>query len=752
MWTRRNPLLASSLVVILIVALLGLAGIVWQWREAVAARNLAQEATDRRREQLWESLGHQAHFSRLSRQVGQRTNALAALALAAAIRPSLELRNDAIATLLLPDLGAQIHWKPQPDFLHPWCYDPDLEHYLPHVERGRVTVHRALDDQVVADLGEAPVLSNTAVFSPDGRFVAVMFDDGLVRVWEWRASRLAAQVRCSKPIWGLRPYDFSPDSRSLFYGDEILGVSRVSLDTGTSEPLVKTKPVRLLRVSPSGRLLAVARKTEVEVWDVSTARLITTTNFSSVKPPFLGLAWHPNEELLALSGECSLFLWPWREGEATRLPDDGEGQYHYRPFFNSTGDLLLSSVGVWDVASRQRLLTFGSTLDSIALSCDERRIAGTKGRVGFGLWEFLPPTVLRRFVTTADSRVPVPALDLHPDGRWLLAGGGAGWTLWDVESARAVARDPEPVPRPRGVVTVVKFAPDGDAFHTIDHHGVRRWPLQESQGSGLKFRISVGEPEALLLGLPVAGAIDTNRPLARQLLSLAQSASTVCQGGSFAADGRSAALLGDGQAALFDLEPRALLPFVSLRNPRDNIIALSPDGRWLVTTHNNQPGGPDVYDLREGRHAGRLAQAEKAGFVWQPQTGELVTQSSVEALYWQPGAWKVQYRFPWSNSGMGIGFAGFSPDGHTGWLNGTAGTLQLVDLAKGEIYATLPPLPSQHLHPSAIVFDAPRQRAYLAHVHGVLVLDLAGLRRELARLGLDWRDDHPSGSFSPRQP
>jgi serine/threonine protein kinase/WD40 repeat protein len=750
-WMRRKPALAAAVVGLHLVAVLGLAGILWQWREAVSARQTAETATREKQEQverLWQSQFISARHYRTTGAIGQRTNSLAVIAAATAIRPSLDLRNEAIAALLLPDLGTPINWKQQPDFFHPWCYDPDLEHYLPHVEQGRVRVLHALDHQIVADLGEAPAQSNTAVFSPDGRFVAVMFDDGRVRVWEWRAGRLAGEVHCYNRVWAVRPYDFSPDSRSLLYGDETHGVSRLQLDTGAIEPLVKTQPVGLVRVSPSGRLLAVGRNTGTEVWDLSDNRRLATTNFPGGKPFFLGLAWHPNEAALAIGADQALFLWPWRDGEWVRL--GGAGLYHFAPFFNATGDRLYSGAGVWDVATQMRVLHFGAGLGMIALSHDERRIAGQSGKTGFGLWEYHPPEVLRKFVTLAQPPMVARTLDLHPNGRWLLSGSEGGWTLWDVDLARPVARDPEPDSHPPEVVSAVKFSRDGRAFHTCDHRGLRRWPLRESRISNLKSQITVGEPETLLAGLPAAGAIDTNLPLAQQILALAQAADTECRAGLFAVDGRSVALVGNGQAVLFSLEPRALFPFVRLLHPHDNIPALSPDGRWLATTHNNQHGGPDVYDLHAGRHAVRLAKAELSGIAWRPQTGELVTVSTVEALFWEPGSWVMNRRFPWPNPGLGIGLAGFSPDGRTGWLNGTDGAVQFVDLKGGQLYVTLPPWTAEPHHVGAIAFDVPRQRAYLAHVSGVLALDIGKLRRELARLGLDWPEAQPGEGFAPR--
>jgi hypothetical protein len=43
-------------------------------------------------------------------------------------------------------------------------------------------------------------------------------------------------------------------------------------------------------------------------------------------------------------------------------------------------------------------------------------------------------------------------------------------------------------------------------------------------------------------------------------------------------------------------------------------------------------------------------------------------------------------------------------------------------------------------------------RAYQANANGTIPWDIAALRRELARLGFDWRDEDPSGSFALRQP
>jgi hypothetical protein len=76
--------------------------------------------------------------------------------------------------------------------------------------------------------------------------------------------------------------------------------------------------------------------------------------------------------------------------------------------------------------------------------------------------------------------------------------------------------------------------------------------------------------------------------------------------------------------------------------------------------------------------------------------------------------------------------------------------MRLLDTATGKFFATF-----EHpatLHSGHFAFDPTAPRAYADNGNGIIAWDLAALRRELARLGLDWRDDNPSGSFLPRQP
>jgi hypothetical protein len=122
---RRHKTAAATVAAIALALVLGLIGTAWQAiratiaerdrtmqrdraieKEGEALANLqrAQKAEQSYKESLWQSYLDQAQARRFSGQMGRRFESLAAIQKAAAIRPSLELRNEAIACMALLDL------------------------------------------------------------------------------------------------------------------------------------------------------------------------------------------------------------------------------------------------------------------------------------------------------------------------------------------------------------------------------------------------------------------------------------------------------------------------------------------------------------------------------------------------------------------------------------------------------------------------------------------------------------------------
>jgi hypothetical protein len=98
-----------------------------------------------------------AHAQRQMRVIGQRLKTMEAIRAAIALRPSPELRNEAIAALALPDFEPDNNWQTLPPGTVRAAMDPTLKHYAQIAGNNQISVRRLTDGsevfQVPDDLG-----------------------------------------------------------------------------------------------------------------------------------------------------------------------------------------------------------------------------------------------------------------------------------------------------------------------------------------------------------------------------------------------------------------------------------------------------------------------------------------------------------------------------------------------------------------------------------------------------------------------
>jgi hypothetical protein len=182
-WAQRKPALAATLALLHVVASLGLAGILVQWHRAQDARQAAVE-------QLRESYLAQARAQRFSGRPGRRFLSLEVLAKAAAIRPSLELRNEVMACLPLVDL--RLMGQRQFTLIRQRAYfDAAMERYAVGGTNGQVVLHRVADGREIARLAQPPrpALPSEVRFSPDGALLCVAYQFSPCVVWNLATAR-----------------------------------------------------------------------------------------------------------------------------------------------------------------------------------------------------------------------------------------------------------------------------------------------------------------------------------------------------------------------------------------------------------------------------------------------------------------------------------------------------------------------------------------------------------------------------------
>ena len=252
-WIRRNPVIATLVGALLLALTIG--------AFTLAGSNLELQRT------LHESLLTQARLERTSRRAGQRFAALALVDRATALRPTVRPRNDArraalrteaAGALSLPDLqplaSSRVHvgaWGSAVEFSR------DLATYAAPAAEGGFSVIASTDHRVLRHFPAAN--HHPAVqfeFSPDGRWVAAVFQDGHAEV---HALALPGSPTVLAGSAHLRAdLEFLPGQRVLVAGGS-QGLKVLDLETGTHRELV-APPVAV------SALKADARGERVACW------------------------------------------------------------------------------------------------------------------------------------------------------------------------------------------------------------------------------------------------------------------------------------------------------------------------------------------------------------------------------------------------------------------------------------------------------------------------------------------------------
>jgi WD40 repeat protein len=730
-WARRHrgPLLAAAaaagLVLALILALLALSNV--RIREALVLSDLRaqeQQTQAAEREKTWQlalARWHDARLSRQTRQPGQRYRSLEALAETVRHLRSLdqfeasrrELRDDTLAALTLWDVRAGKRLAAERT---QWLQsvDPLGQHYAsleaPHV----VAWRRISDDQVVHHWQWEGSPCFYLEVSPDGRYILALSredrerEKGVCRVWDSQTGQLVVEHRIS-PRSGLA---FRPDSRVIALAQCDGSVVLCDLSTGRDSPAVPAGPMpEHLRFHPCGRYLAVSffKHPDVVVWDLAAQEVVLR---------LLGecygggsLAWSPDGSLLAVgSTDSNIYLCTFPGGSIQAVL---RGHEHFvtRLEYHPSGRLLAScshddSTRLWCFSPGGQLVLPGERLLGFSRAGSRLTTVSVKGATE---WELADPGDCLHYLPYGQGPSRGPwGIAFAPDGRLLASASQDGALLWDATAARLMGR------LPSGWGYALAFSPDGRRLFTTGPEGVMQWPLvperdgqvlhvgpgtilQRTTAEGRSLRIDIaGTGESLLLGAGDGGV---------DLVSLA-------------APGK-ARRLG--------------------RHDGPSWVALSPDGRWAISTsHPNDT--VCVWDVARAILLRRLPHGgEYSGATFSPDGRWLVTATRSEFCFWEVASWELKARLPRDPRSLCNSVA-FTRDGLLlGLVDGRnrirlydAATLPLRHLATLETPEGPAGLSGLSLSP-----DGTRLAATTGY-NAIALWDLRRLRQELATLDLDW--------------
>jgi hypothetical protein len=475
-WCRRHPAPAALTAAVVLVAALGLAGILWAWGEAVKARNIASEraAAEAEARQLAETTLVDMYTTSGIQAGDQGENGRAALWFANAARRAPA--------------------------------DPDRRRA--NALRARTWGRRAFvpHSALVAE-GKWP---GELAFHPGGHhLIARTLTDGKTRDASLTLWDLDAEKALPFPggLEAVPAAAWSPDGRSLAVGRPDSDVLVAGFPGGGETARIRFPGrIRLLTWSAGGRYLAIAGGNSARVWDCRTGAFATP---ELVHPEAVTtLAFHPEGRYLAtgcqdqqarvfaVPGEAGKPLWP----PVPHVQTEGSVWYPVffcPPLFVGGGRGLLTYGGkgglTWRaVETGMEVRTLDSSeVSGRATPANISPIAAAKlspdGRYLAVIGVQIPGIV--RVLEVATGRPVGPVLEhkntvfdaaFSPDGQMLLTSSSDSTArLWSVPDGKPLAR---PLDLHRTVHRVA-FAPDGRSLATQDFELIRVWALPQEGGA-----------------------------------------------------------------------------------------------------------------------------------------------------------------------------------------------------------------------------------------------------------------------------
>ncbi len=719
-WARRKPALAALSLAVTLLLISALAGSVLFTKRVARERDHATASEQQAQAQLWRAYLEQARATRIAPQMGRRFAAIEALAAAARIRPSLELRNAAAAALALEDIVLERRWPAMRTSIDtPIAFDGNLERYALPQPGGRISLRRFSDNLELANF-PPPADSETLTLlsSADGRFLAGRFSHG--ETWLWL---IAPDPRGDPPRPVLKLTGEEKLSEVAFTADSHLFVAPagpgelVFYDLTGSAPRQTARwsglpVVRGLRFDPAGQRLAVTSAADavMEIRETGTGRLLRKLSQSA---GVTGVDWSPDgTELATGSEDFQVRIWDAETG-VLRHVLEGHQNVAVRPLYHPGGQLLATAG--WDAVLRFWAPVSGRLLFNGPACHDWQRFSTDGSRLGVAnydgaveVYRVAASKAVRMLAPKTRENAPLLYrwLDFSPDSRRLVSTGAECVRVWDVASGVESAR----FPLPGAVAVTCLFADDSALLIADGSRGVTRWPI-------------------------LADETDANRKTIPETWRTGEG----WQAGLRARDGCVVLVNSTlGLAEIISPEypvGRRIGPHPALHN-----VALSPDGKRLATG-TWQGKDIKIWDIVSGRLLATLPAGENAFVLW-PSANAIVSVQMTEAGQWLEdtnGQWRRDRVWQPDPGQTFWEHASISPDGRWLALPQSGDRIRVLEMATGTELITLEPPKAFGL---GFVRFSPDGRflAACGSREQVAIWDLPDLRHELAKLRLDWSD------------